>query len=481
MPSQKRTMSSSAAVSKAKKARAAADAALTHGSPLAAVASGTVALLCRHIIEGKSLQDSIAEVSNHPELSHRAAEPIRRCLIQKPLSVGPVDNGGFCASALSAALHFALSASDFSSGLSAAVKFARPDNYCPVICGALLGGIFGATAVSGGFFDTSRSHPSHEYATLKSEVVDLSLRLAQTWPIEKVQKLKVDSCTVYVDDLPSEAFCYVFSFLHSFLVAGPCAVVNQRFKSSTYNERLCGHLLDRDFAREEELPEAVQPARDSWRSRRPAHVPLIMLDLMPVEGHSDDVAKSLREVALRFYPKEGLQQRPYATIAWTAAQEGRPTLLSWAAEHGSLDDVDNLGRSALMIAATNNKPLTVAVAFGHCDANQTCRAFGTALHMAAYCGAAEAAGELCRCGADLEARNGAFGQTPLHVACSRNHAAVVQLLLASNADANARDSDGLTSNRIAQTMQSTAVPEILQRFAAGQTRSLLQTESNVPR
>jgi ankyrin repeat protein len=163
---------------------------------------------------------------------------------------------------------------------------------------------------------------------------------------------------------------------------------------------------------------------------------------------SNSAAQELRAM------KQTLCIKGVLHIANLAANEGRPALLLWAGQRASLANVDGTGRSALMIAASKNRPQTVRAAITFCDLDQQYGNFGTAIHMAAYSGAAAAVQELCACDADLEAINGSYWQTPLHVACSRNHAEVVRILLGAGADRTARDKDGATASTICRLMGS---------------------------
>merc|ERR1712187_374557 len=69
---------------------------------------------------------------------------------------------------------------------------------------------------------------------------------------------------------------------------------------------------------------------------------------------------------------------------------------------------------------------------------------GTALHRAAFAGDVAAVSSLCARGAAIEARNPSYQQTPLHLACAKQHVFVVRLLLAARADLDAKDQDGFT-------------------------------------
>mmetsp|Transcript_36306 Transcript_36306/g.84816 ORF Transcript_36306/g.84816 Transcript_36306/m.84816 type:complete len:118 (-) Transcript_36306:193-546(-) len=60
----------------------------------------------------------------------------------------PLDAGGFCVHVLRAALHFTGRATSFDAALRPALAFSGPDNYCPVLVGALAGARFGAPEIT---------------------------------------------------------------------------------------------------------------------------------------------------------------------------------------------------------------------------------------------------------------------------------------------------------------------------------------------
>jgi len=473
---------------------AAADAAMTHASPLASASSVAVVLVCRHLILGSTLAIACTRAAEHPSLAVSEVAPIRQALLAAPAPVETLDAGGFCVEVLAAALHFAFVAKDFAGGLDLALDFAGLDNYCPVICGAFLGARFGSAALAPNLFDHSRSHGNAQFGQLQSALAYLAHALAGAWPMEdkvrkerEVQKEESNretekkhergenvhirgagsptfapraasraSPVSLVDVLPDLVICFVLSFLHSFLIAGWPSSACRVFAMACGNEALCEHTLSRDLAPEEHLALPDQPRRPgatlTWQ---PLQQPLQLIDISEGVCGRAEAARQLRLVA------SDVCHRVPVAIAHTAARDGRPALLAWAAQRVALHDIDGCGRSALMVAAMNNRPLTVGVAAAHCNLEQQYQTFGSALHMAAYVGAAAAVAELCRCGADLEAVNKTFKQTPLLVACSRDHAEVVQALIAGGALTSAIDRDGLTALRLAQFMRSAAAEQVL--------------------
>lgn len=113
------------------------DAALTHRDRLAGDVAASVVQLCRSLITGRpwgeALRDAGAPV---PTAGDR---PLRR--------------GGFAPEVLRAAIAFlhvpaGTPAAAFGAALSAAIGFAGPDNYCPVLVGTIGGARWGTSAVS---------------------------------------------------------------------------------------------------------------------------------------------------------------------------------------------------------------------------------------------------------------------------------------------------------------------------------------------
>lgn len=279
------------------------------------------------------------------------------------------------------------------------------------------------------------------------------------------------SDTASLEDFPESLLCFLLSFLHGFSIAGQCPVTCRSLAAASSHERLCAHLVERDFAQEFEAPLPQQPRRPRladvssietfWRCHLGLQAALASdffegKSSIGIRNTSSGSARELRAMAKTLGGK-GAQH-----IANVAAHDGRPSLLLWAAQRASLSNVDGSGRSALVVAAANNRPQTVRAASMFCNLEQKNGKFGTALHMAAYRGAAEAVQELCACWADLESRNATYLQTPLLVACSRNHAMVVSILLDAGADRNARDRDGLTASRICASMHSHRAAETMQ-------------------
>jgi len=280
-----------------------------------------------------------------------------------------------------------------------------------------------------------------------------------------------------IADLPEALLCFLLTFLHGFSVAGQPPATCQGFAAACGQERLCAHVLERDFFQEKEVvlpqqPHRVRSANSPGTEAATASGRRHLRLQQPCwsDFFEDDTVSSTMNIVspsaqeLRAMART-LCGKGAKYIANVAAQEGRPALLVWAARHVELSNVD-FGRSALMVAASNNRPQTVRAAITSrcCNMEQKYSLHGTALHMASYFGAAGAVQELCACNASLESQNGSYLQTPLLVACSRNHAEVVRILLQEGADMTARDKDGLSALRICMTMRSDDAAQAIQEF-----------------
>merc|ERR1712139_391529 len=86
-------------------------------------------------------------------------------------------NGGFCPDVLTAAAHFiaiGVASSSFDAALSPSLEFAGPDNYCPVLAGALGGALFGVQSID------SKKHLSHCRPGIEDRCIQVADRLLAT-------------------------------------------------------------------------------------------------------------------------------------------------------------------------------------------------------------------------------------------------------------------------------------------------------------
>ena len=114
-------------------------ASITHRDPLAGDVGAAGVELCRSLIKGLDLASAIQRATTGREAITRAA-----------LLAGadePMNNRGFAPDVLRSALFFVSAHTGFAVALEAAVAFAGPANYCPVLVGALAGARWGAAAI----------------------------------------------------------------------------------------------------------------------------------------------------------------------------------------------------------------------------------------------------------------------------------------------------------------------------------------------
>lgn len=116
------------------------EAVLTHRHPLAGDVAAAVVLICRSLIEGLpwSAAREVAEANALPQT--RATLQVR--------SVHALRKGGFAPEALAAAVYFVTTHDSFGKALDAALRFAGPSNYCPVLVGSLGGARWGSAEIS---------------------------------------------------------------------------------------------------------------------------------------------------------------------------------------------------------------------------------------------------------------------------------------------------------------------------------------------
>jgi len=118
------------------------EAFLTHRHPLAAEAS------CAYLAVIYQLVRSLPWDGEHG-LFHRAAL-MRDPLIQEALLAPdqrPLSKGGFAPEVLRAGIYFFKAADSFQAALDSSCAFAGPDNYCPVLVGALAGTKWGGESI----------------------------------------------------------------------------------------------------------------------------------------------------------------------------------------------------------------------------------------------------------------------------------------------------------------------------------------------
>ena len=168
---------------------------MTHWSPISQYCCAAFTLLCRRLllrgIEKRpfDFEDVVVSVSQDMRSRGRMCDDsVSRELFLVPPDLKPCDKdtvdsvfesaarwasrrtshvdgakerpklsrGGFCVHSLEAALFFVGSSDSFDAAVRQSLEFAGPDNYCPVLVGALAGARFGAQAIPGRFLDGCR-------------------------------------------------------------------------------------------------------------------------------------------------------------------------------------------------------------------------------------------------------------------------------------------------------------------------------------
>jgi ADP-ribosylglycohydrolase len=105
-----------------------AEARLTHQDALAGEVAAAVTRLCRVQIRGTPWHSAVRETGNFAKAR-------------------PDNNGGYAPDVLRAALFFVGTSACFTEALERSLTFAGPDNYCPVLVGAIAGARWGASAI----------------------------------------------------------------------------------------------------------------------------------------------------------------------------------------------------------------------------------------------------------------------------------------------------------------------------------------------
>lgn len=112
------------------------EAAITHKADISGLSSAFSVLLCRNLIEGIEWRYAL----------QRTSDVLSNYQMQLPIGF-KFDRGGHSLSVLAAAIHFIDESPNFDVCLERALDFAGPDNYCPVVVGAIGGARWGASSV----------------------------------------------------------------------------------------------------------------------------------------------------------------------------------------------------------------------------------------------------------------------------------------------------------------------------------------------
>ncbi len=113
-----------------------AEADLTHLHPLAQDGAAAVAVLCRSLVLGKTWRVAVADAVASARLPETVTAIGR-------VPEGPAGKGGYVPEVLQTALHFVDRHGSLREALTAAIEYAGPANYCPVLVGAIGGVCWG--------------------------------------------------------------------------------------------------------------------------------------------------------------------------------------------------------------------------------------------------------------------------------------------------------------------------------------------------
>jgi len=118
---------------------AAQEARLTHCHLLSGDVAAATVLLCRHLVDGASWEKAVLKAAEDrlPETQSALLNPSGRSL----------NHGGFAPEVLRAAVSFVSAENAFATAMEAAIAFAGPSNYCPVLVGAIAGARWGASEI----------------------------------------------------------------------------------------------------------------------------------------------------------------------------------------------------------------------------------------------------------------------------------------------------------------------------------------------
>ncbi|XP_071946311.1 uncharacterized protein [Antedon mediterranea] len=159
-------------------------------------------------------------------------------------------------------------------------------------------------------------------------------------------------------------------------------------------------------------------------------------------------------------PSDGIQTVP---LILQAAKEGDETLITQLIEKDTncKDDVDALGRTALMYAVHVNQNECVATLLKlHANINIQANDGSTVLHRAVYDNNYTALEILLQYKPDVTLQD-CYGRAPIHWASMASSSANMELLLRANVNVSVRDRDGLTPAMWACRMDNTRHLELI--------------------
>jgi len=143
------------------------EASLTHLDPLAGDVAAATVTLCRQLILGEPWSRAITLTSKN-----RMPESVSALL---SANADGISKGGYAPEVLKAAVYFVGIHDTFSDAIEASLTFAGPDNYCPVLVGAIGGARWGASSIDVSCLKHCKQLP---------RVYEISERLAGMWHLK---------------------------------------------------------------------------------------------------------------------------------------------------------------------------------------------------------------------------------------------------------------------------------------------------------
>jgi len=152
-----------------------------------------------------------------------------------------------------------------------------------------------------------------------------------------------------------------------------------------------------------------------------------------------------------------------------ACSAGRNEVIDYLVHtcHVPIDLPDDSGWTPLIIAASAGREHAVTELLRkHADVKKTTDTGVTALHYAASKNHRAIVEMLLSNDAGVDAREASTGATPLHRAASRGHVGIVEMLLRHKASVDVKDTEGNTPLHMACEEERTDIAEILQQHGA---------------
>ena len=116
------------------------EATLTHHHPLSGDVAAVVVMICHQLVRGSTWDNAI-------ESACAGRLPETQISMRKP-EFNSLNNGGFAPDVLAAAVYFVGTSVSFEDALDAALQFAGPANYCPVLVGSIAGARWGMSSIN---------------------------------------------------------------------------------------------------------------------------------------------------------------------------------------------------------------------------------------------------------------------------------------------------------------------------------------------